>query len=79
MTPTSHDRPSRRHGLWMVVGCLLIAGVGLAVFRFGSASGGVLPYLMFLLCPLMHLVMHRAHRQGQQGGEHTGSDGHDAR
>ena len=24
---------------------------------------GVLPYLLFLACPLMHLIMHRSHHQ----------------
>ncbi len=25
---------------------------------------GVLPYLVLLACPLMHLLMHRGHRRG---------------
>ena len=31
---------------------------------------GVLPYLLLLLCPLLHLFMHRGH------GEHGGQPGH---
>lgn len=31
---------------------------------------GVLPYLLLLLCPLMHLFMHHGH--GQHGGHHHG-------
>lgn len=37
-----------------------------------------LPYLIFLLCPLMHLFMHRGHGHGNHGsGSHCrhGSDG----
>ena len=29
---------------------------------------GALPYLLFLACPLMHLVMHRGH--AHHGGSH---------
>lgn len=29
---------------------------------------GILPYAVLLLCPLMHLFMHRGHRHG--GGDH---------
>jgi hypothetical protein len=29
---------------------------------------GVLPYLIFLACPLIHFFMHRGH--GQHGGHH---------
>jgi hypothetical protein len=29
---------------------------------------GALPYLIFLLCPLMHIFMHRGH--GKNGGGH---------
>ena len=32
---------------------------------------GVLPYLVVLLCPLIHLFMHRGHRgSGGHGGHH---------
>ena len=34
---------------------------------------GTLPYLILLLCPLMHLFMHRGH--GKNGNRH-GSHGH---
>ncbi|MFZ5481148.1 MAG: DUF2933 domain-containing protein [Myxococcota bacterium] len=35
---------------------------------------GALPYLLFLLCPLMHLFMHRGHGSGgkpDEGGPHA--------
>ena len=34
---------------------------------------GALPYLIILACPLMHLFMHRGHRQGGQHSGHHGS------
>ncbi len=30
---------------------------------------GVVPYLLVAACPLMHLLMHRGHRHGGNGGE----------
>lgn len=32
---------------------------------------GVLPYLLLLACPLMHVFMHHGHQHGSHGG-HTG-------
>jgi hypothetical protein len=37
---------------------------------------GALPYLLFLLCPLMHYFMHRGH--GGHDSAHKGHDGSDA-
>ena len=52
--------------------------IGLAVFLIAAAFFlwtehrahllGVLPYLVFLACPLIHLFMHRGH--GGHGGHH---------
>jgi len=33
---------------------------------------GVLPYLLLLLCPLMHLFMHRGHGGARGHGHHHG-------
>ncbi|PSJ45102.1 DUF2933 domain-containing protein [Zobellella taiwanensis] len=33
-----------------------------------------LPYLIFLLCPLMHLFMHRGHKHGEHHHHDPGSD-----
>ena len=35
---------------------------------------GALPYLLLLMCPLMHLFMHRGHGHGNQEQEHTHND-----
>ena len=48
---------------------LLIAGVG--VYLFWNHSGHVLaaaPYLLFLLCPLMHVF---GHRHGHDHSRHS--------
>jgi len=36
---------------------------------------GTLPYLILLLCPLMHFFMHRNHGKGQGGGHDHHSAG----
>ena len=35
---------------------------------------GVLPYALLLLCPIIHLFMHRGH--GSHGASHSGRQGH---
>ena len=35
---------------------------------------GLLPYALLLLCPVIHIFMHRGHRS--HGGRHSGHDGH---
>lgn len=38
-----------------------------------------LPYLILLLCPLMHIFMHGGHGHGHSGhGEHGGHDDHES-
>ena len=35
---------------------------------------GVLPYLLVLACPLMHLFMHHGHHGGHHGSHDRGND-----
>jgi len=46
------------HGWWLAAGCvaILIGVLALSATGTGVASYG---YLLFLLCPIMHLVMHK--------------------
>jgi hypothetical protein len=48
-------------------GFLLIGGFFLLTEHWAHVLG-VLPYLLILACPLMHLFMHRGH--GGHGGHH---------
>lgn len=32
---------------------------------------GLLPYLLFLACPVMHLFMHAGHRHGRENRGHS--------
>jgi Protein of unknown function (DUF2933) len=46
--------------VWAVAG----VGAALLVIDHWAHVFGVLPYLILLACPLMHLFMHRGHRHG---------------
>jgi hypothetical protein len=61
---------SKKHGLIMVICCLIAMGAAVAVFFFKVPANNVFIILMFLLCPLSHLLMMR-----MMG--HRGHDEHD--
>lgn len=57
-------------------GLALMAFLAIAVFFLATEHTahffGVLPYLLLLLCPLLHLFMHRGH--GEHGGHASHQD-----
>ena len=69
------------------IGAFLRSPTGLVVIAFLAIAGfylatehtahvvGVLPYALILLCPFMHLFMHRGHGGD---GDHTGHEHHTA-
>ena len=56
----NEDRKPPRRGRWVLLGVLLVAGY-LLWAEHSTPLMGALPYLLLLLCPLMHLFMHRGH------------------
>ena len=80
-TPSQEMQP-----FWKSRGAIALVGFG-AVAAFYMLSEhrahflGVLPYLLFLACPLMHLFMHHGHHHGTHGGAHPTDTkgGHDER
>jgi hypothetical protein len=66
-----HDHPvpaGPRPGFWttrngMALLTLLAAGAFYLLAEHRAHAWGVLPYLLILACPLMHLFMHRGHRR----------------
>ena len=70
MEPFTRTRPDRKpFGMpWLLGFCLLLA---IALFFLWEEHRahilGVLPYLLLLACPLIHLFMHRGHH-GTHGG-----------
>jgi hypothetical protein len=55
---------------WVCVGFLVIAGFFLITEHTAHAFG-VLPYVLLLACPLLHMLLHgRHHGQGGHSGGH---------
>lgn len=69
MTP--QHPPPERSWLWSPSGLVLLAFLAIAAFFLITEHRahvlGALPYVLFLLCPILHLLMHGRHR-------HTGPD-----
>ena len=58
----------RRRANAVLVGFMIAGGFYLALEHRAHLLG-VLPYLILLACPLMHLFMHRGHGHGSGGNE----------
>jgi hypothetical protein len=63
------NEPSQKHGwLWSPSGLVLLAFLAIAGFflvtEHWAHVSGVLPYLLFLLCPVLHLLLHSRHGHG---------------
>lgn len=68
MLPSHQPRP-----FWKSRGAVALLGFGAvaAFFMFSEHRAhflGVLPFLLFLACPLMHLFMHHGHHHAGHGG-----------
>lgn len=63
-------RSRRRSSIVAAVLLVLLAAAGLLLFLLRPELPiGWLPFLIILLCPLMHMFMHRRHRRyGGHGG-----------
>ena len=62
MAETSSNEPTAPRA-WSLVLCCFLAIAGFFLLTEHAAHlFGALPYLLLLLCPIMHLVMHRGHR-----------------
>lgn len=62
---------SNRMLMWIGCGVMLAAG---AFFLWSRGYTNILGYGMLLLCPLMHLVMHRGHGHGHGSGSGSETD-----
>lgn len=59
-TPEARHEPSGARGKWVFIGFAAVAGF----FLFAEHRAhllGILPYLLLLACPLMHLFHHHGH------------------
>ena len=69
---------TRSRTAWVLLGFLAIDGFFLAT-EHKAHLFGILPFVLLLLCPLLHLFMHGGHGgHGGQGepGAHTGHGRH---
>jgi hypothetical protein len=71
MTP--YHPPQERSWLRSPSGLVLLAFLTIAAFFLIAEHRahvlGALPYVLFLLCPILHLLMH-----GRHGSRHTGHE-----
>ncbi|HYG57464.1 MAG TPA: DUF2933 domain-containing protein [Symbiobacteriaceae bacterium] len=56
--------------MWLGCGIMVLGG---AYFLWTNGNQNILGYAMLLLCPLMHLLMHRGHK-GQDAGKDDGPE-----
>lgn len=63
-----HEDPALGRGKWALTGFLIIAGFFLFT-EHRAHLFGILPYILILACPLMHLFHHgHGHGHKHQGG-----------
>ena len=62
----------RRRSTWVLLAFLVIAAFFL-VTEHTAHLFGILPYVLLLLCPLLHLFLHGRHNGH---GGHAGHEGH---
>ena len=62
---------NHKHLFWMMLGCIapLAVLVALPLLGVSMSGGGIL--LLFLLCPLIHVVMMRGMHGTHEGNEHS--------
>ena len=71
----SNPRPETFHiPVWLGVCLFLAIAAFLLLEEHRAHILGVLPYALLLLCPVIHIFMHRGH--GSQGDAHSGQHGH---
>jgi hypothetical protein len=72
--PNRQDEPFAIPG-WLAL-CLFLAIAAFFLWEEHRAHIlGALPYALLMLCPIIHLFMHRGH--GGHGADRSGHEGHD--
>jgi hypothetical protein len=59
----------------LVLICIVALGYWIYTYHLEHAMG-FLPYLILLLCPLMHIFMHKGHGHGGHGHQGCDHDDH---
>ena len=68
----SHETQHSHRARWVFYGFLAMGGV-LLFTEHRAHLLGILPYLILLACPLMHMFMHHGHDEGGQHDHHRDS------
>ena len=67
----THGPAWKHRWLWSPGGLVLLAFLAIAAFFLMTERRahvlGALPYVLFLLCPLLHLLLHGRHGSGHGG------------
>nr|WP_317153892.1 DUF2933 domain-containing protein [Sphingopyxis indica] len=71
--PHDDDRNAPHRANIILIGFLIVAGFYLLA-EHRAHLFGVLPFLLLLSCPLMHLFMHHGHRHGGDDSSDAGTD-----
>ncbi|MBI2741648.1 MAG: DUF2933 domain-containing protein [Rhodospirillales bacterium] len=71
-----HDPPWWRQRFWLVLIAFMAIGGFLLLTEHRAHVLGVLPFLLLLVCPLMHLFMHHGHGHHGQRDDAAADDGH---
>ena len=75
METTESEKPNKsRLSTCILIALLVIAVVVGALIYAGYSTQllNILPFVVLLACPLMHVFMHRRHRHGDGSGEKQG-------
>ncbi|MCI0487405.1 MAG: DUF2933 domain-containing protein [Blastocatellia bacterium] len=78
--PQKEDHAPQTPGLFQTrAGWALLVFLGIAGFFLWTEHRahlfGILPFLLLLLCPLLHLFLHRGHGSHSGGGKETVGEG----
>ncbi|WP_024302509.1 DUF2933 domain-containing protein [Pseudogulbenkiania sp. MAI-1] len=68
-----HENQGKGRARWVFIGFVLVAGFFLFTEHRAHVLG-VLPYLLLLACPLMHIFMHHGHGHHHDSGQRSGDD-----
>ena len=80
MTTTTHSgRTPFRIPVWLAACVLGSVALFFAWTEHRAHLLGALPYLLFLACPLTHLLMHRGHGHDRHHGTDESASGQQAR
>lgn len=73
--PSANLMDRFRHPVWLLWLALALAGGYYLITRHEQHLAQLVPYLIFLACPLMHLFMHGGHgHHGRHGSERRDDD-----